>query len=270
MKWTFRSLVVWAFGSVAAADSTAPPTATALEAAVQQIEAMKQYAGEHVGAAGTAGETWRALTTIVAGGAAAEPALLRLARSQNPVARVAAAVGLSRLHPMHDYSPAARAVLEQLSRDHEKAVQLEGCIPVPEEVAKAALHVLEPPPFAVQIEAMSEYQGEHVGDAGAEGTTWRALSAIVASDGAEATLLRLARSKSPVARLAAIVGFERLRPRRDYSPATRDVLERLSRDGEQVPVVDGCERDRTTIAKAAQVALGRGKGPSRRRSQPSE
>lgn len=93
------------------------------ERAAEELDRTCQIEGYAVGDGGRPGITHPALARITSLGAGALPILRRLARSKNPTARAAAAIGLGKLK-MH----AARADLEVLARDIEQTDEINGCI----------------------------------------------------------------------------------------------------------------------------------------------
>jgi hypothetical protein len=86
---------------------------------------------------GAMGRTRPALARITALGEAATPILLRLARSQNPAARAAAAMGLGQVE-----SAAGRAMLQRLMLDDTMVEAQHGCTVFAETVAKFAREAL--------------------------------------------------------------------------------------------------------------------------------
>ena len=110
------------------------------ERAIRDIEAMCGYQSAAVGYAGHLGNTYAALQRILALGASATPYLVRLAHSQNPVARLAAIDGFRK-------SPGAVATQEltRLTSDRADAPSLFGCIGGRTKVGDMARGVLRGP-----------------------------------------------------------------------------------------------------------------------------
>jgi hypothetical protein len=133
-----RSFLVVLLLTTATWGDVAVDHAAEADRAVAQIESMKTYEGQAVGAAGTPGATWPALSRIFVLGREATPRLQKLAQSANPVARMAAAVGFGKVR-----SPQGAAGLRKLARDAATAEALEGCMPMTEPVSSFAKYALD-------------------------------------------------------------------------------------------------------------------------------
>jgi hypothetical protein len=118
------------------------PAGNTTEINVARIQAAKSWCEEPIDMASTQGELDALLERLHL---RATPILLELARDKNPVARVAAGIGLHQLYPKPRRPPAVQRALAKLMKDRQHVPPEDPGAPTVAEIVQANL---QPPPPA--------------------------------------------------------------------------------------------------------------------------
>ena len=128
-----------------------------------------------------------------------------------------------------------------------------GILSGPTNARPGVIPTTDPEATIALIESMTRYESDMIGFAGAPGSTFLEVEALVAlGEPATEYLLRLTRSENPVARVAGIVGLEMQR-----TSKARSAIEALLDDQTKLETFEGCLLGQDTVATYARRALSR-------------